>query len=83
MSCEKYHGRMREICEGTSGHSPEDRAEYLYAWEASNRFRLGDFVARMINAVTFGKLKATASCGCDRRRKKLNAWWERFTSPSS
>lgn len=80
MNCRKYHGRMREICEGTSGHSAEDRAEYLRLWERSDRFALGDWVAKIIKAVSFGTLKGTAGCGCDKRRKWLNVWWDRLTN---
>lgn len=82
MDCEKYLGRMRQICEGTSGHSPEERAAYLQLWENAPtrppKMRLGDFVAKAIKVATFGLVKPTPNCGCAKRKEALNDWWDRI-----
>lgn len=78
MSCEKYHGRMRDICEGKTHHSPEERAAYIALWE--KKPGLGDAVAWVIRKLTFGRLKPTPDCGCGERKERLNRWWERLSN---
>lgn len=36
---------------------------------------LGDVVADVIQAVTFGLVKPSAGCGCEGRKEMLNRWW--------
>lgn len=60
------------------------RADYFELWEQGNgpgqvvgtvakkRFKLGDFVGDVIEAVTFGLVKPEKDCGCDKRKRWLN-----------
>lgn len=45
-------------------------------WDYKGGFRLGDFVAKVINVITFGLLEKRAAkkrCGCKRRQALLNS----------
>ncbi len=39
---------------------------------------LGDFIADVISVATFGLITSGKSCGCERRRDKLNRAWKRW-----
>ena len=51
-------------------------AGYLESQETQYEITgLGDFVASVIDKVTFGLIKPSPGCGCDGRREMLNRWW--------
>ena len=52
-----------------------DLAEFLHTQEVHKMHGLGDVVADVIQAVTFGLVKPSAGCGCEGRKEMLNRWW--------
>jgi hypothetical protein len=79
IDCAKLHGRMRAICEGTSGLAPEVEEQYRRLWAGNippdpppRRIRLGDWLASFIHAITFGRIIPCVACNS--RRARLNQW---------
>lgn len=52
-----------------------DLVEFWELHDTQETVGLGDVVADMIQAVTFGLVKPSAGCGCDGRKEMLNRWW--------
>ena len=50
-------------------------AGFLESTEPEKTVGLGDVVADVIQAVTFGLVKPSAGCGCEGRKEMLNRWW--------
>ena len=69
MDCTQLTGRMREICEGRSGLSPELEQKYRDKWARRQHFRLGDLAEKLIRMVGLGRKKCEA---CLRRKQWLN-----------
>jgi hypothetical protein len=72
--CGGFTGRKLAICNGTSGLPEETRQAYLALWASQPipKRGFGDTVADFIKRATWGWLKPTPGCGCEKRRDWLN-----------
>lgn len=71
-------GRLHQFCRHESGLPREKEDAYISLFLSQEQpFRLGDLTAWIIRRATFGLIVPRSGCGCDRRKKKLNAFGER------
>jgi hypothetical protein len=76
IDCDQFTGRMKEICQGTSGLSEEKRQAYLAIWSGVSlppKAKLpGTELKKLIS--WFPVPKKTNCGSCSRMEAKMNAW---------
>lgn len=75
--CGRLKGRLRSICDGTSGLSEDLRQRYIDKWRKEGRLKprgLGDVIHSALTRMRVVRLakRLFRNCGCERRRALLN-----------